>query len=74
VFYFLMMFLPIPLVLYGALHGYWMPRLILAPLLVFFFAGFLLIDRSLPQRSGWITIALLALVGVQSMVNIIVLA
>ena len=69
--YFLMMFLPIPFVQFGALYGYWMPRLILPPLLFFFLAGFLLIDRSPLERSRWITIPLAVLVGVQCIIHVL---
>jgi DNA-directed RNA polymerase specialized sigma24 family protein len=44
---FLIIFLPIPFVHGGALFGYWTPRLILPSLLYFFWAAFLLIDRTI---------------------------
>jgi 4-amino-4-deoxy-L-arabinose transferase-like glycosyltransferase len=44
--YFLLMFLPIPYVICGALFGYWTPRLILPCLFAFYLAAFLLVDKS----------------------------
>src|SRR4029077_20493433 len=53
--YLLLMFLPIPFVTSSVLNGYWTPRLILPPLLCFFCAAFLLIDKSVAH--SWKNIA-----------------
>ena len=50
--YFLLMFLPIPFVIWGCLYGYWTPRLILPSLLFFFWAAFLLLDRTIVAQMG----------------------
>ena len=50
--YFLLMFLPIPFVIMGCLSGYWTPRLILPSLLFFFWAAFLLLDRTIVAQMG----------------------
>lgn len=71
--YFLLMFLPIPFVYWGCLHGYWMPRLILPSLLCFFMAGFLLLDRTIVPKSQKIAVLVLALVIVQSGIEIVTL-
>src|SRR5205823_10708100 len=55
--YFLIVFLPIPFVYYGYLYGYWTPRLILPPLLYFFWAAFLLFDRKIARTSEKIAFA-----------------
>jgi len=72
--YFLLMFLPIPFTDRSALNGYWTPRLILPPLLFFFCAGFLLIDRKLGCKSKTIAEAVLTLVIAQSAIEIVMLA
>lgn len=72
--YFLLMFLPIPFVSNGALYGYWTPRLILPALFYFFTAAFLLIDRKIATRSKKIAFAVLALVTIQSAIEIVMLA
>jgi DNA-binding beta-propeller fold protein YncE/4-amino-4-deoxy-L-arabinose transferase-like glycosyltransferase len=72
--YFLLVFLPIPFVNNGVLSGYWDPRLILAPLLCFFCAAFLLIDKSVARSSKTIAAVLLALVIIQSAIEIVMLA
>jgi hypothetical protein len=71
--YFLLMFLPIPFVLWGCVHGYWMPRLILPSLLFFFWAAFLLLDRTIVAKSGRIAFDVLILVIVQSGIEIVML-
>src|SRR6266498_2592746 len=72
--YFLLMFLPIPFVNSSVLSGYWTPRLILPPLLCFFCAPFLLIDKSVARSSKTIAAVLLALVIIQSAIEIVMLA
>ena len=72
--YFLLMFLPIPFVNNGVMSGYWDPRLILAPLLYFFCAAFLLIDKSIASSSKTIAAVVLALVIIQSAIEIVMLA
>jgi DNA-binding beta-propeller fold protein YncE len=72
--YFLLMFLPIPFTDHSALNGYWTPRLILPPLLLFFCAGFLLIDRKIECKSKTIAEAVLTLVIAQSAIEIVMLA
>jgi 4-amino-4-deoxy-L-arabinose transferase-like glycosyltransferase len=72
--YFLLMFLPIPFVNSSVLSGYWTPRLILPPLLCFFCAAFLLIDKSVARTSENIAAVLLALVIIQSAIEIVMLA
>jgi len=72
--YFLLMFLPIPFVNSSVLSGYWTPRLILPPLLCFFCAAFLLIDKSVARSSKTIAAVLLALVIIQSAIEIVMLA
>ncbi len=68
------MFLPIPFVNSSVLSGYWTPRLILPPLLCFFCAAFLLIDKSVARSSKTIAAVLLALVIIQSAIEIVMLA
>jgi DNA-binding beta-propeller fold protein YncE len=72
--YFLLMFLPIPFVDSSVRSGYWTPRLILPPLLCFFCAAFLLIDKSVARSSKTIAAVLLALVIIQSAIEIVMLA
>jgi DNA-binding beta-propeller fold protein YncE len=72
--YFLLMFLPIPFTDQSAGKGYWTPRLILPPLLFFFCAGFLLIDRKIAGASKTIPCILLALAVTQSAIEIVMLA
>jgi sugar lactone lactonase YvrE len=72
--YFLLMFLPIPFVNFSVVSGYWTPRLILPPLLCFFCAAFLLIDKSVARSSKTIAGVLLALVIIQSAIEIVMLA
>jgi DNA-binding beta-propeller fold protein YncE len=71
--YFLLVFLPIPFTDHSALNGYWTPRLILPPLLLFFCAGFLLIDRKIGCKSKTIAEAMLTLVIAQSAIEIVML-
>jgi hypothetical protein len=72
--YFLIVFLPIPFVSFGYLYGYWTPRLILPPLLYFFWAAFLLFERKIARQSNKIAFAVLALVLIQSGIEIVMLA
>jgi 4-amino-4-deoxy-L-arabinose transferase-like glycosyltransferase len=72
--YFLLMFLPIPFVFWGCLNGYWTPRLILPSLLFFFWAAFLLLDGTIVPKSAKIAFVVLALVIVQSGIEIVMLA
>lgn len=71
--YFLLMFLPIPLVVFGCLHGYWTSRLILPCLLCFFWAGFLLLDRTAVGKWKTTRFVILALVVVQCGIEIVML-
>jgi DNA-binding beta-propeller fold protein YncE len=68
------MFLPIPFVNSSVLSGYWTPRLILPPLLCFFCAAFLLIDKSIAHSSKNIAAVILALVIIQGAIEIVMLA
>jgi 4-amino-4-deoxy-L-arabinose transferase-like glycosyltransferase len=72
--YFLLMFLPIPYVLLACLQGYWTPRLILPSLLFFFWAAFLLLDRTIVAKWGKTAFIVLALVLVQCGIEIVILA
>src|SRR5436305_730208 len=72
--YFLLVFLPIPFVNSSVLSGYWTPRLILPPLLCFFCAAFLLIDKSIARSSKNIASVILALVIIQGATEIVMLA
>jgi 4-amino-4-deoxy-L-arabinose transferase-like glycosyltransferase len=72
--YFLLMFLPIPFVYSGAIGGAWTPRYILVPLLCFFWAAFLLLDRTLVMKSPRSAFAVLALVTIQSGIEVVMLA
>ena len=71
--YFLLMFLPIPFVYSGAVGGAWTPRYIMIPLLCFFWAGFLLLDRTVVVKWPATAIAVLALVIVQCGIEIVML-
>lgn len=71
--YFLLMFLPIPFVVWSCLYGYWTPRLILPSLLFFYWAAFLLLDRTIVARFSKIAFAVLALVLAQCAIEIVVL-
>ena len=72
--YFLLMFLPIPFIYSGNLFGFWTPRLILPPLLCFFLAAFLLVDRRIATRFPIIATALLILVIAQCAIEAVMLA
>jgi hypothetical protein len=72
--YFLLMFVPIPFVMWTARDGAWTTRLILVPLLYFFWAAFLLLDRTIVSKSAKIAFDVLVLVIVQSGIEIVMLA
>ncbi|HWM26670.1 MAG TPA: DUF2142 domain-containing protein [Chthoniobacterales bacterium] len=72
--YFLLMFLPIPFLMWGCLYGYWTPRLILPPLFFFFWAAFLFLDRTLVRKSEKLAFDVLTLVLVQCGIQIVMLA
>jgi 4-amino-4-deoxy-L-arabinose transferase-like glycosyltransferase len=72
--YFLLMFLPIPFIMWSCLYGYWTPRLILPSLLFFFWAAFLFLDRTIVRKSEKIAFVVLALVIVQTATEIVILA
>jgi 4-amino-4-deoxy-L-arabinose transferase-like glycosyltransferase len=72
--YFLIIFLPIPFVDSGYRYGYWTPRLILPPLLFFFWAAFLLLDRKIARSSKRIALAALFLVAVQCAIEAVMLS
>jgi len=71
--YFLLMFLPIPFLVWGCLYGYWTPRLILAPLFFFFWAAFLLLDRTIVRKSEKVAFDVLTLVLIQCGIEIVML-
>jgi len=62
---FLLIVLAIPFARWGALFGYWTPRLILPALLSFFLAAFLFIESKIARRSETIAYAVVFLVAVQ---------
>jgi hypothetical protein len=72
--YFLLMFLPIPFVYWGALGGAWLPRYNLVPLLCFFWAGFLLLDRTVVAKWPSDAAIVLTLAIIQSGIEIVMLA
>lgn len=72
--YFLIIFLPIPFVDSGSRYGYWTPRLILPPLLYFFWAGFLVIDRKITVKFNHTAPVLLIFVLAQCAIEIVMLA
>lgn len=72
--FFLLMFLPIPFVIGGALFGYWTPRLILPSLLCFSLAAFLFIDRKIERGSGKVALVVIVLVVAQCAIETIMLA
>ena len=72
--YFLLLFLAIPFVYSGDLGGAWTPRLILVPLLCFFWAGFLFLDRTRIAKWQKSSFVVLALVLVQCGIEIVMLA
>jgi 4-amino-4-deoxy-L-arabinose transferase-like glycosyltransferase len=72
--YFLLMFLPIPLLFSSVVWGYWTPRLILPSLFFFFWAAFLLLDRTIVKRSERIAFDVLTLVIIQCGIEIVILA
>ncbi|HEX7517478.1 MAG TPA: glycosyltransferase family 39 protein [Chthoniobacterales bacterium] len=72
--YFLLMFLPIPFVIWGCRDGFWTPRLILPCLFFFFWAAFLFLDRTIVRKSEKIAFDVLTLVIVQCGIEIVMLA
>jgi hypothetical protein len=72
--YFLLLFLAIPFVYSGALGGAWTPRLILVPLLCFFWAGFLFLDRTTGAKWPKSSLVVLGLVLFQCVIEIVMLA
>lgn len=72
--YFLLMFLPIPFLFSSVVWGYWTPRLILPAQLFFFWAAFLLLDRTIVKKSGRIGFDVLTLVLLQCGIEIVMLA
>jgi len=70
---FLVIFLPIPFVRWGALFGYWTPRLILPALISFFLAGFLLIDEKIARNSERRVRIVFALVALQCAMEAVML-
>jgi hypothetical protein len=68
------MFLPIPFVTYGCRDGFWTPRLILPCLFFFFWAGFLLLDRTIVRKSEKVAFDVLILVIVQCGIELVMLA
>ena len=70
---FLIVFLLIPFVHYGAFFGYWTPRLILPALLSFFFATFLFTERKIVSGSIPIARTVLVLVLVQCGIEAVML-
>lgn len=72
--YFLLLFLALPFVYSGALGGGWTPRLIVVPLLCFFWAAFLLLDRTIVAKWEKSAFVFLALVLVQCGIEIVMLA
>lgn len=71
--FFLLMFLLTPFLMWSALTASWQPRLYLVPLLCFFWAGFLLLDRVFGAKRENIAVVVLALVVVQSGIEIVML-
>jgi 4-amino-4-deoxy-L-arabinose transferase-like glycosyltransferase len=72
--FFLLMFLLIPFLYWTAKTASWQPRLYLVPLLCFFWAGFLLLDRTIVAKSEKIAFDVLTLVIVQSGIEIVMLS
>jgi len=72
--YFLLMFLPIPFMYWTALTGSFAPRLSIVPQLYFFWAGFLLLDRTIVAKWQKIAFDVLILVMVQCGIAIVMLA
>jgi 4-amino-4-deoxy-L-arabinose transferase-like glycosyltransferase len=64
--FFLLMFLLIPFTMGSAITASWTPRLYLVPLLCFFWAGFLLLDRTIVAKWGQVAAIVLGLTIAQS--------
>jgi len=71
--YFLLLFLAVPYCMWSARDGAWTTRLIMVPLLYFFWAGFLLLDRTIVSKWPGVASVILALVLVQCGIEIVVL-
>jgi hypothetical protein len=71
--FFLLMFLLIPFLYWTALTTAWTPRLYLVPLLCFFWAGFLLLDRTIVAKAKTFAFDVLTLVIIQSGIEIVML-
>ena len=71
--YFLLMFIPIPFLMWTARDGAWTTRLIMVPLLFFFWAAFLLLDRTIVRKWPKLAFDILILVLVQCGIEILVL-
>jgi len=72
--FFLLMFLLIPFLYWTAKTASWQPRLYLIPLICFFWAGFLLLDRAIVAKSEKIAFDVLLLVIVQSGIEIVMIS
>ena len=72
--FFLLMFLLIPFLYWTAKTASWQPRLYLIPLICFFWAGFLLLDRTIVAKSGRIAFDVLLLVIIQSGIEIVMIS
>jgi hypothetical protein len=71
--YFLLLFLAVPYCMWSARDGAWTTRLILVPLIYFFLAGFLLLDRTIVTKWQKMAFVILALALVQCGIEIVVL-
>ena len=71
--FFLLMFLLIPFLYWTARTTAWTPRLYLVPLLCFFWAGFLLLDRTIVAKFKIFAFDVLTLVIIQSGIEMVML-
>ena len=72
--YFLLMFLPIPFLLFSDQTGAFLPRLTIAPQLCFFWAGFLLLDRTVAAKWAKSAFVVFGLVIIQCGIEIVMLS
>ncbi len=72
--YFLLMFLPIPYLMFSDQTGAFLPRLTIAPQIFFFWAGFLLLDRTIVAKWSRSVFVILALVIIQCGIEIVMLS
>jgi hypothetical protein len=72
--FFLLMFLLIPFLYWSALTGSWQSRLYMISLLCFFWAGFLLLDRTVVAKWPKIAFDVLTLVIVQCGITVLMVA